>query len=319
MKGNKKNKKQNKKPMDKKSSVEQKKATQQVKPKQIVPENESDSESSSGDEEYAIRYDKTIKENKELLDEIDSESSIEETNDIEFVFTDPKEDDFKAVRTFIQSGLLSGSGKDIDFSPLSDYICDQPEVGCMVKVADEEDVYGFMTILNACDIKDKCFKPIYNILKNNCPDSNKTQFNQLMSDKTTGILINERMINFPPQLIPNMFSSIHEDIKWATTDKDVQNKELFKFKTIIVISPCYKPANEKKNKKQKNQTENQKTLFSHFEDEAIQNHAIMNFSFGVKQMVDSNLSESIPQSRKVMAFNLSDMDTIIQEITAMLI
>ena len=52
------------------------------------------------------------------------------------------------------------------------------------------------------------------ILQKNCPSELKKSFNSYLS-KSTGILLNERMRNFPPEVMPPLFNSLQEDIKWA--------------------------------------------------------------------------------------------------------
>ena len=78
-------------------------------------------------------------------------------------------------------------------------------------------------------------KEVLEVLKKECPKEKKDEFSQICDAKTTGFLLNERMINFPQQLIPNLLTTIKEDIEWATTS-DVFDHEstrliLRKFKT----------------------------------------------------------------------------------------
>ena len=55
---------------------------------------------------------------------------------------------------------------------------------------------------------------ILSILRKNCPAELRKQFDGYL-EKSTGILLNERMRNFPPEVIPPLFNSLQEDIKWA--------------------------------------------------------------------------------------------------------
>lgn len=65
-------------------------------------------------------------------------------------------------------------------------------------------------------------KSILLILKKNCPPELERSFNDYLS-KNTGILLNERMRNFPPEVMPPLFNSLQEDIKWAL---EVENDAL---------------------------------------------------------------------------------------------
>lgn len=57
-------------------------------------------------------------------------------------------------------------------------------------------------------------KDILSILRKKCPQEKKEEFETFLKKKT-GLLINERMRNFPPEVIPPLYSSLDEDIKWA--------------------------------------------------------------------------------------------------------
>lgn len=147
-----KNNKKDKKVVEKKTAAP-KKHTQQEKPKKVVEETiPSSSEDSEDEEDMEIHYDKTIEENPHQLEE-DSEEDAYDTIDVSFSFTDPSSDDFMDVRNFLQKELLLGKGKNINFSPLSEYICNQPEVGAMAKIDEQKDVYGFMSVINLNDTK----------------------------------------------------------------------------------------------------------------------------------------------------------------------
>ena len=55
---------------------------------------------------------------------------------------------------------------------------------------------------------------ILSILKKKCPAEKKEVFEGYLK-KNVGLLLNERMRNFPDQVIPPLYSSLNEDIKWA--------------------------------------------------------------------------------------------------------
>ena len=78
------------------------------------------------------------------------------------------------------------------------------------------------------------------------------------------------MRNFPPEVMPNLFDSLGEDIKWALENSDT--KDAFKYENMLVVAPCFYEQVEtrKKGKKQKMNKEQGNCLFFHFEDEVMQ-------------------------------------------------
>ena len=259
--------------------------------KEDIP-SESDS---MEDSEEEITFNPMTKEDRkrqaEMLHDFDDEGEDQQDDDdgdedsdddminVEFEFSDPRESHFKSVRNFFRY-LFMGTAKDIDFSPLADAVVSQVEAGSMIQVAGEDDVYAFLTMLNLQFYKvvfqsffqlqdNKSIQAILSILRKNCPEELLPKFEEAIA-KPTGLLLNERMRNFPPEVIPNLFNSLGEDIKWALENSDT--KEAFKYDNMLVIAPCFYEEVEirKKGKKQKLSKEQGNCLFFHFEDEILQ-------------------------------------------------
>lgn len=84
-----------------------------------------------------------------------------------------------------------------------------------------------------------------------------------------GILLNERMRNFPPEVMPYLFESLGKDVKWALENS--ATKDAFQYEYMLVIAPCFYEKTElkRKSKKMKLNTDAGTCLFFHFEDELI--------------------------------------------------
>ena len=111
---------------------------------------------SMDDSEEEITFDPMTKEQRKKQEQFTNSDDGEDdegddddvdTVNVEFEFSDPKEEHFKSVRNFFRY-LFLGSAKDIDFSPLADAVVKQVEVGSMVQISGEDDVYAFLTLLN---------------------------------------------------------------------------------------------------------------------------------------------------------------------------
>lgn len=122
------------------------------------------SEESLSDSDEEITFDALTteerKKQEEKLRQLDDddegteESDSEEDDDngiinVDFEFSDPKEEHFKSIRNFMRY-LLLGAAKDLDFSPLADAVVSQVEAGSVVQVSGDEDAdaYAYLTMLN---------------------------------------------------------------------------------------------------------------------------------------------------------------------------
>ncbi|KAK8792656.1 hypothetical protein JH06_4093 [Blastocystis sp. subtype 4] len=290
--------------------------------KSIAEEDIEISSESAEDSEEEITFDPMTKEERKKQeqsmhddnkdDDEDDDEDVDMIN-VEFEFSDPKEEHFKSIRNFSRY-LFLGTAKDVDFSPLADAVVKQVEVGSMVQVSGEDDVYAFLTLLNLQYYKDnQSIKDILSILRKNCPSELKDSFESFLS-KPTGLLLNERMRNFPPEVMPHLFESLGEDVKWALENSST--KEAFQYEYLLVIAPCFyeKTEPKRKSKKPKLNAGPDTCLFFHFEDELIKKYAALSFSFDVAQLGDETLSEAIHQSRLVMVVPFSKYPTIVSEV-----
>ena len=124
--------------------------------KSIAEEEIEVSSESAEDSEEEITFNPMTKEERKKQQELMNMNEGDEDEDddedvdminVEFEFSDPKEEHFKSIRNFFRY-LFLGTAKDVDFSPLADAVVKQVEVGSMVQVSGEDDVYAFLTLLN---------------------------------------------------------------------------------------------------------------------------------------------------------------------------
>jgi protein BCP1 len=154
----------------------------------------------------------------------DDDSDDDDTIHIDFRLFDPQEVDFLSLKRLVK-GLLPGN--DARFaagsSSLASAIIAQPDVGTMVKVGEDVDVWAFVTLLAWEAHKGTDFvKEMQRFLLNKCPDAGKEGDlkSELASyfDGSKGrlsLLLSERMMNFPPELAPSIYASLVQDRQWA--------------------------------------------------------------------------------------------------------
>ncbi|KAL8144326.1 hypothetical protein V2J09_017358 [Rumex salicifolius] len=185
----------------------------------------------------------------QLLEENDheSESSGEEVSEGEiqadFAFFDPKPDDFHGVKTLLQAYL---DDKQWALSSFVDVILAQTTVGTVVKLEDDEDngSFAIATALNLGMHKEKkCMKEVKDYLIKSCQDDTiANQLKELVEHKPehVGLLVSQRVVNLPPQLLPHLYDALFNEIQWATEDEPTEElRESFRFKHYILLSRVY--------------------------------------------------------------------------------
>lgn len=104
----------------------------------------------------------------------------------------------------------------------------------------QRDIIGFSTFINLNNYKDKeCIKQILKFVleKNEKTNSNKSNFKSLLETKKIGLLLNERMINLSPQLVPHLHTQVQEDLKWLKQE-DAMIYKNYEFDYILILSSC---------------------------------------------------------------------------------
>ena len=177
-------------------------------------DSESDSESDSGED----RMDWTRKAGPEDDDfSSDSGSDADEIN-VTFDCFNPVEEDFHGIKLFL-AGLLDE--QNFDSSGLVDLVLGQSgEVGSVVKIMDEEEVYGVLSVVDVATASSvsPCLKQISDFILKKCPKSKHVTFAEALRRKT-GLIISERMINMPPEMAVPLLDGLCNELKDANTDK----------------------------------------------------------------------------------------------------
>ena len=107
------------------------------------------------------------------------------------------------------------------------------------------------------------------------------------SHARVGLILAERLINIPPQVVPPMYKMLLEEISWA-----IDEKEPYEFSHYLILSKTYTEISSsldreidsprKKKKKQRMSTEtasNSSIFYFHAEDEILEQHASLSGGF----------------------------------------
>ncbi|CAG8445786.1 14597_t:CDS:2 [Ambispora leptoticha] len=273
----------------------------------------------------------------------DTETSDESDEDNEFKilnvdaeFFDPQPSDFLAIKNLLTQ-LFSADSVLFNLSELTELIINQPLLGTTVKLeGSESDPFALLTVLNVNVHQSKpCMKTLINyilektdpnkqlyeklssaILKNNDNDNNSNSNNEHV-----GLILSERLLNMPVQIVPPMYKMLMEEIQWAVDDDEPYN-----FEWYLIITKTYREVassldeeliddistlnnnnihlhntsasnhvpNPKKKKKKTKSSEELQTFYFHPEDEIIEQNAEYTHDF--------KLTKQLPTSDSRRAF-----------------
>lgn len=163
-----------------------------------------------------------------------------------------------------------------DLSALADLIVEQRTIGSTVKVDDKaNDAYAFLTVLNLAEHAEKQGVSSliqYLIAKFRTNEALAPVADLLTARKPVGLVLAERLLNMPPEIVPPMYSMLLDEVEAA-----VEDKEPYEFSHYLIISKTYNEIastlNDGERRKKKAKEGDAPLFFFHPEDEVLQKHA----------------------------------------------
>ncbi|XP_021896380.1 protein BCCIP homolog [Carica papaya] len=214
--------------------------------------------------------------------ESSEEEEFEEIVQADFEFFDPKPDDFHGVKILLQTYL---DNEEWNLSGFVDLILGQTTVGTVVKVEDDEDdgLFSVITALNLARYKDhKCIIQLKDFLLKMCHDKYVIGELRLLlgeEGQNVGLLVSQRVLNLPPQLLPPIYDGLFDEISWATEDEPTEElRNSFCFKYYILVSKIYKLKNENSKKRSSGSTD-EEIIYIKQEDEIFHQLSLWSFIF----------------------------------------
>ncbi|KAG3206498.1 hypothetical protein PC128_g692 [Phytophthora cactorum] len=279
-------------PPQKKRSRGSGKAPIKPKPKAAQDEEhevemmEEDSDSSDSEDDLTFAPNDGAEDDDDSDDDMDGGEAAAAAGgnvNVNFLFSDPREAHFHSVKQFLLAYLPPT--QPFDVSGLANAIVGQVTAGTMVCVEGEDDVYGFITALNLRSFADETsIQQVLQYVTKKCPSAELPKLQQILNTKNVGLLLNERMVNLPYQLVPALHSALHEDIEWAIQNEDTEElRNSFEMDYFLILSTCTEEksgsSGSKKGKKSKTTYEQTAKFFHNFEDEFLEQEAELSFSF----------------------------------------
>ncbi|KAK4052242.1 Mss4p nuclear export [Microbotryomycetes sp. JL221] len=188
----------------------------------------------------------------------DDDDNDEETNDddhsdvqmidVSFEFFDPQPQDYQSIKLLLQQ-LLSGDSIELDTSSIANLVIEQKLVGTTVKTdgGNQGDPYAVLTVLNLNVHKER--EGVQDLIKyimtksiNNPPLhdqltellSTSVQDSSETNPKHVGLVLCERLVNMPAQIVPPMYKMLVEELQWAREDG-----EPYHFSHLLFLSRVF--------------------------------------------------------------------------------
>lgn len=221
-----------------------------------------------------------------------ADEELEEIVNVDFDFFNLNPDvDFHATKNFLRQ-LFGDDSTQFDISGLADLILTGNTPGSTIKTDGEEsDPYALLSVIN---INENLSKPSVKGVIDYVLQKTKSQieFNMVLNKllnpaKTTkdpskdlkvGLIISERMINMPVEVVPPMYKMLAEEM-----EKAEDAHERYEFDYFLVISKIYKlvhsnvdeedDAQKSKKKKPSQKEAGEEFDYFHYEDLVLEENA----------------------------------------------
>lgn len=236
---------------------------------------------------------------------------------VDFEWFDPSPDvDFHGLKTLMRQ-LLDVDNQLFNLSELADMILAQPLLGSTVKVDGlESDPYAFLTVLNLHEHKVRFTTAVPSLYF----PANTTQDKQVVKDLTkyfaqkalsssslsqlpslldpsspfqVGLILTERFINMPSEIVPPMYTMLQEEIQWALNEK-----EPYQFSHYLILSKTYLEIESKldmednRPNKKKRKDGDAEVFYFHPEDEVLHKHALAHATYEYTKQGDEGASDA---------------------------
>ncbi|TNV78286.1 hypothetical protein FGO68_gene12590 [Halteria grandinella] len=252
----------------------------------------------------------------------DKSSKKSKVIDVDFELVQPSEAYYHSVRALLNQYLDGEDNETLDISGLADQVVNTVSIGSVVASALEQDpadmpeyqdlpddqfdkialkfnqdrdVYGFMTILSLTKRAKQIrgFQQIIDYVlakaSKHCNEKQKETFTEVLGKQNVGLLLNERLINLPYILVPQLHESLPEDLRFTKRQDDIEDPKEFDYQYLLVISR-YSIENARSKRQQAAQATNKRMrlatpssteekLYYKAEDELFLRSAESHFSF----------------------------------------
>ncbi|SMQ53902.1 unnamed protein product [Zymoseptoria tritici ST99CH_3D7] len=243
------------------------------------------------------------------LDDDDSSGSDDDKSllNVDFEWFPPNESvDFHGLKTLLRQ-LFDVDNQLHELSSLTDLILSQTHIGSTVKCDGEEsDPYAFLTALPLSHLR--AGNPALQTLATYFLSRSQSSTNPGLAETLTtlldedskaniGVILTERFINMPHQIIPPLYTMLRSEMSSA-----ISSEPQFKFTHYLFLSKTYTEVASqldvedaqpsKKSKKEKKAAGKEEVFYFHPEDEVLQRFAVVSGAFGYEKQGEEGASDA---------------------------
>ncbi|KAK1305506.1 hypothetical protein QJS10_CPA10g01360 [Acorus calamus] len=289
----------------------------------------------------APKYPQNIAATSDSLAKNDDHSDEEEEEVLEehimvqadFEFFDPKPSDFHGVKILLRTYL---DDTEWDLSGFVDLILGQKTVGTVVKIGggdgsdddgdneDDDGLFSVVTALNFSRYKEqRCIKDVKEFLLKVCHDKDlKSQLKSLLEEQVSdvGLLVSQRVVNLPPQLLPPLYDALFDEVSWATEDEPTQElRDSFRFKFYLIVTTIYMNKHAGRQKGALKGNADEPIIYNKEEDEIFHKLCLWSFTFPLHtQPLATNESRNYKQMGLIMVIKAENVSAFREELKSLL-
>jgi hypothetical protein len=205
-----------------------------------------------------MKKSKANKEGMELEEELVDYEHINKEQDFQTVTFDFLEPDHKHQGSLYNLMKKSFNFVTWDIYALFDAICEQNELGIFLAIAPEEDevveaenteIYGLLSIVNFKLLETGGFlERLTKFVLASASAESQHFLNSIFIEKPekTGLLVNDRVINLPNMVVPNIFEQFMEDKRFIDAEYEIEEQAMYNFDFVVYFVPCYFAQDTKK-------------------------------------------------------------------------
>jgi hypothetical protein len=167
--------------------------------------------------------------------------------------------------------------EQVDTAELANLICSDASVSNVIKVGTE--VMGFAAVLPFAPLRNSDLgQQLQRIVLARAPAAMQAALTAAFANDRLGLLVSERTLNCPPQLVPHLHSLLHEEVHNTGDETDT-----FRLDQLLMIAASFrKPPTASAQKKAR--AADSELQFHHYETPAYVEQSTAHFSFPVKPL-----------------------------------
>jgi len=170
--------------------------------------------------------------------------------DVDFDFFDPNELDYHGVGELVKGGTWDFV--ELNFAELADTIVGQGNIGTLIKSdagGEDEAVCGLLTALNLRQFKHLSWpgavaKALLAQAERHADAGALRELRSLLEPeqgREVGLLLSERFVNLPLELVPALHGALQEDIQWSCETEQCPKEErcFYFFTHFLAVARCH--------------------------------------------------------------------------------